>query len=66
MKLSSRKLSDDKYREWHAWFAWFPVILNRKRRRPRVVWLQKVGRRLCETGGWDSDTYWKYQDPNEI
>lgn len=65
MELSS-PLGKQRYWDWHKWFAWYPVIINFQKEKPRRVWLQTVARRLCETGGHRSDTYWKYHEPNDV
>ena len=46
----------DKYKDWHDWFAWYPVRVDQN----RIIWLEKVKRRICCTSeaiprfyGWD-------------
>ena len=47
-------------KQWHIWFAWYPVIVAIN---PdgyyRVAWWQKVYRRIEETN-WGYDTYREY------
>ena len=43
-------------REWHTWFAWFPVIvtetINYYHSRGRLVWLENVERKFWEDYGY--------------
>lgn len=36
-----REKEIDLLRQWHSWFAWFPVLLNNG----RYVWLETIERR---------------------
>lgn len=46
----------DKYKEWHDWFAWYPVRVDSHRK----IWLETVSRKINYIGedlprfyGWE-------------
>lgn len=55
-----------KNREWHHWFAWYPVVLHRHLYfSSRIVWLETVDRRWVD-GFFDGAIwmpgFWQYKD----
>lgn len=54
--IQRARIKRDKYKEWHDWFAWYPVRIDEN----RLVWLEIVKRRIRYTSedhprfyGWD-------------
>lgn len=40
--IQRAKNKRDKYKDWHSWFAWYPVRIDQS----RLVWLETVYRRI--------------------
>lgn len=48
------------YGEWHKWFAWFPVTVDK-----HLVWLEFVERRYHFDCGYDDYSKWLYRMRNK-
>lgn len=59
MKMQFKPLIDKQLEllEWHKWFAWFPVRVNKD----TIVWLQDVYRKANEFNSFGSVLSWKYK-----
>lgn len=54
--IQRARIKRDKYKEWHDWFAWYPVRIDQNRK----IWLETVQRRILYTSedfprfyGWE-------------
>lgn len=53
------ELSKTNERDWHQWFAWFPVATQDG----YFIWLRRVWRRdeCCEAAAWACAPIWGYR-----
>lgn len=50
--------SDNKKREWHRWFAWYPLtIISDDRKSLETYWLETIYRKKK---GYRFNNYWTY------
>ena len=49
----------DKLQEWHEWFAWYPVKIEKN----TCVWLEKIQRKgtYMYWGVLDANWFWQYK-----
>lgn len=46
-KTEKQKEAEDlKKEKWHKWFAWYPVVSGEEKGKYRIVWMQKVYRKI--------------------
>ena len=48
-------------REWHSWFAWFPVEINGE-----AVWWERVERKGTHYAGGMGDEWWEFEYRNPV
>lgn len=44
-------------REWHNWFAWYPVKISEH----RLVWMTKIQQRVISYEPMYGSPYWEYR-----
>jgi hypothetical protein len=50
-------------KDWHRWFAWYPVTIGTSGKCELQVWLYHVERRLVETTTREGvETSWEYRE----
>lgn len=67
MRITLNKTArSDPRKEWRAWFAWYPVIIDLQEKEI-VLWLERIQRKGGYVGGprhwyW----LWEYRLPDQI
>lgn len=55
-KIDSKSVKDERKKQWHNWFAWYPVRINES----ETVWLEDIQRKGFLADSTKDSPYWKW------